>query len=424
LSGAKQSQLVAQFQSDKASIREAWQTRGDLPQLLDRAHHRLEQSGQNWRHLVFRRYRLFGVPLLSFVLGIAGVVAWNRVYDFVQPQGAEQRTSLISTIAQTAGGFILVLGLFFTAKTYLTNREGQITERFTRAIDQLSSKEFSTRLGGIYGLERIAHDSSRDQKQVIEVLTAFVREAAPVSSSRLEAWTEIALGDAEPRYTFLEWKWDGKKIQPDVQAVITVLGRREHGPDRQEPIELDLNKTDLRGASWEGAYLPNAALINCDLEGAWMKFCDLTGAYLSSSNIRNVTFAGACLRESWIQHAVVIGSHFTEVDFEGANVVGTVFAYSMFSEAKMRRVGFHRCNLDYAHFWGTDLTLADFTSATLNGTDFRDAILTHANFRGVNLSNCEGLTQQQINSAQTDQKTIPPAGLTITSPHPSTATQP
>jgi len=44
-------------------------------------------------------------------------------------------------------------------RTLETTREGQITERFTRAIDQLGHAHLDVRLGGIYGLERIARDS-------------------------------------------------------------------------------------------------------------------------------------------------------------------------------------------------------------------------------------------------------------------------
>ena len=41
-------------------------------------------------------------------------------------------------------------------------QEGQITERFTRAVEHLGSDNLEIRLGGIYALERIARDSVRD----------------------------------------------------------------------------------------------------------------------------------------------------------------------------------------------------------------------------------------------------------------------
>src|SRR5215212_7701039 len=56
--------------------------------------------------------------------------------------------------------------------------QGQITERFTRAIDQLGSEKLEIRLGGIYALERIDKETPERAYHgtVMEVLTAYVRE--------------------------------------------------------------------------------------------------------------------------------------------------------------------------------------------------------------------------------------------------------
>lgn len=78
------------------------------------------------------------------------------------------------TLAQIVGGAVLLVGLYFTAQTLRTTQEGQITDRFTKAIDQLGKDNLAVRLGGIYALERIARDSESDHWAVMEVLTAFV----------------------------------------------------------------------------------------------------------------------------------------------------------------------------------------------------------------------------------------------------------
>ena len=54
--------------------------------------------------------------------------------------------------------------------------QGQLTDRYSRAIDQLGSDKVDVRTGGIYALERIATDSARDLPTVMAVLTAFIRE--------------------------------------------------------------------------------------------------------------------------------------------------------------------------------------------------------------------------------------------------------
>ena len=61
---------------------------------------------------------------------------------------------------QVIGGIAILYGLFLNARrtealeeTARSNEQGQITERFTKAIDQLGSNKLEVRLGGIYALE-------------------------------------------------------------------------------------------------------------------------------------------------------------------------------------------------------------------------------------------------------------------------------
>jgi hypothetical protein len=44
------------------------------------------------------------------------------------------------------------------------------------ANDSEGKKQFETRLGGIYALERIAKDSEADHWPIMEILTAYVRK--------------------------------------------------------------------------------------------------------------------------------------------------------------------------------------------------------------------------------------------------------
>ena len=69
-----------------------------------------------------------------------------------------------------------VWALLFTARNFTLSREGQVTDRYTKAIEQLGSDKLDVRIGGIYALERVARDSAKDHPTVMEVLTAFIRE--------------------------------------------------------------------------------------------------------------------------------------------------------------------------------------------------------------------------------------------------------
>ena len=101
------------------------------------------------------------------------------------------------TVVQIITGLLVLVGLYWTSRRVLAAeenarvaQEGQITERFTKAIEQLGHDEIAIRLGGIYALERIAKDSEKDHGSIMEVLTAYVREKAPRQTKTQRTLTE------------------------------------------------------------------------------------------------------------------------------------------------------------------------------------------------------------------------------------------
>jgi hypothetical protein len=142
-------------------------------------------------------------PGIRWLAGIAAVVlglavAWTLfvpLADLLARHDVGSATGpLYETALDNARGRLLTLGagvvaagaLLFTGRSFLLSREGQVTDRYTKAIEQLGSDKLDVRIGGIYALERIARDSRDDHPQVVEVLTAYVREHArwPADSSR------------------------------------------------------------------------------------------------------------------------------------------------------------------------------------------------------------------------------------------------
>jgi hypothetical protein len=122
-----------------------------------------------------------GLRWAIFVLVVVFAFLWFvprlQVENFSQKVPADDRPALVNeyrrTWAQIIGGFGLLLGLYFTwrrieisQQELEATRDQQVTERFTRAIDQLGAtdnegknKKLEIRLGGIFALERIAVDS-------------------------------------------------------------------------------------------------------------------------------------------------------------------------------------------------------------------------------------------------------------------------
>jgi hypothetical protein len=59
-----------------------------------------------------------------------------------------------SALLTALGGVLLLASAFFTWSQIQVAREGQVTDRFTKAVDQLGSKDRHVRLGGIHALAR------------------------------------------------------------------------------------------------------------------------------------------------------------------------------------------------------------------------------------------------------------------------------
>ncbi len=188
--------------------------------------------------------------------------------------------SLRATILQALGGLALLGTLYFSARTLRLNRRGQLTERFSKAIEQLGSDRLAVRLGGIYALEQIAFDSAELHWPIMEVLTAYLREHRPARAAA-EAGADSA----------------GPRLPADHQAIATVIGRRrvEQDPAGQR---LVLSDTDLTGVNWatarlEGAFLNGARLERAYLVGAHLERADLLGAYLEGANLGGAHLEGA-----------------------------------------------------------------------------------------------------------------------------------
>ena len=156
--------------------------------------------------------------------------------------GSAAPRPLLQTARDAARGRLLTLGaglfaagvLLYTARNFGLSREGQVTDRYTKAVEQLGSDKLDVRIGGIYALERIGRDSVRDQATVMEVLAAFVREHA-------QKW---------PRHRVMTARTRERTGRLDVQAALTVIGRRYATRDTRV---IDLAGADLTGARWSRA---------------------------------------------------------------------------------------------------------------------------------------------------------------------------
>ena len=284
----------------------------------------------------------FGLLVAAAVVVVAGVyVVFWPVSDLIARHdvGAitgPHRAAALQVARDAARGRLLTFGaglfalvaLVYTARNFSLSREGQVTDRYTKAIEQLSSYDkLDVRIGGIYALERVARDSPRDHPTVMEVLAAFIRE-----HSR-EQWPPSA--DDEPDADAPE-----RGTRPDVQAAITVIGRRDPRHDRQ-PVNL------------RDAILARADLMGADLKGASLALADLTHALLHRVDLTDADLFGAHLRSAGIADADLAGTVFMSADLTDANLAG----------ANLTRATLRWVDLTGANLTGADLTGADLTGA-------------------------------------------------------------
>jgi hypothetical protein len=256
---------------------------------------------------------------------------------------SERRRDIWRIILQGIGGAAVLAGLWFTSQDLRQTQaqtarqlelveSGQITDRFSRAVDQLGDQDaIDVRIGGIYALERIAKDSpDEDRPTVAEVLSAFVVRATTSDTS--QAASEPPDHDRGATSSPVR--------RPDIRAALTVLARLYQ---REEETGVDLRGADLRRAELARAQFRRAILTGADLRGA-----DVSGAFL----------VGAFLVGADLSGADVSGASLVGVDLSGASLVGADVSRTILQ--------------------GADLSGADLSRANLSGAELDDACASTA----------------------------------------------
>lgn len=325
-----------------------------------------------WLQDLWHDHRLMMLAVAA-VLGLAVSLAliWP-ITDLIAaldvgPIASSKRAAALPAARETVRTQLLTLSagvgaagaLIYTARNFRLSREtfklterGQVTDRYTKAIDQLGSDKLDVRIGGIYALKRIAQDSTEDHRAVMEVLAAFVREQSRRQWPPPERRPDTPPGQVPE-----------KRPRPDVQVAITVIGCRP----RRDPEVIDLSGADLTSADLSGM----------DFIGA-----NLSGANLSGANFNRAKFARADLRRADLSRAKLGGADLTgailmEADLTGAEFLSAEFFGAYLAEADL--AGAYLAEVDFGN--------ADLSHANLIGADLRDAMLvaatlTEAQFAG------------------------------------------
>lgn len=211
-------------------------------------------------------------------------------------------------------------------------REGQVTDRYVSAIHLIASENETEQLGGIYSLERIMHDSTKDHNTVVEVLAGFIRQ------------------HAKPR------KGLTRSSDP-VQAALGALSRR---PKREEPFHIDLRRVTLSECTIENAEFRNINLRGANLTDIAFQECNLSLANLTSTIISQCRFSKC---------------NMTRIELDEAKIQQTSFFSGEAQELSGSNAGFTDCRISH-----TNLKGAYLDASTLHGTIFRRTNLEAVDF--------------------------------------------
>lgn len=311
---------------------------------------------------------LLVIKVILLIIGsiILGLIWWFLPMLAVCQFGSEITLSEMATLenqyrvtlTQAFGGIAILYGVYLswkriniaeddlkaTQKSLEISKQGQITERFTRAIDQLGRKELEIRLGGIYALEKIASESEEYYSPVIEILTAYIRKNSGVNPQIKEKSLicEPASIDFQVNENANREATNARKLPLDIQAILTVIGRRQKYFSNGESNRLNLREVCLIGANFKGFHL----------EGACFRGSDLHGATFTDAHLEGANFAGSNLE--WAK--------FREAHLEDAT----------FTVASLKHAYFRQAHLERSKYFGASLENADFTYANLDGASNLD----------------------------------------------------
>ena len=244
------------------------------------------------------------------------------------------------TMIQFWGGLVVLVGLYsgwrrlvatddanqLQRERLQSDRDGQITERFTKTVEQLAHVQMEVRIGAIYILERLASESPRDSWAIVQILSGYVRGNAAVP----------------------------KPPSPDVQAALTALGRRP----------------------WREA---ESASQRIDFSGAFLARYDLSNAKFRRLMAVNTVFSGCTL----------VGVDFTGAKLTGAKFDFVAAYKGVFDSANAIKSTWDAADLRYVQMIGTNLRSASMKAANFTGANLTAARLDHTDLtdaRGISAS--------------------------------------
>jgi uncharacterized protein YjbI with pentapeptide repeats len=265
--------------------------------------------------------KLFAGLLALLAVGVIAQTFGAVFFNGFPSNGAEDIRNLGLSTAAVIGLPFLVWRSIVAQRQADTAEQGLITDRINKAVEglgavrevkegEVSSTEpnLEVRVGALYSLERLTHDSLRDRTAILNILIAYLANNSP---------QEPSLGKSTD---------DQKEIQSPRTDVRVALNIIEKFPaDTIDLSGVAFHHCDLSGRSFANRTFDCAKFENCNLtrasfENSHFIATTFTGSYLGASNFKNATF-----------FAIVLNAQiFSNADFSGAYFHETLFSKDLF----------------------------------------------------------------------------------------------
>ena len=306
-----------------------------------------------------------------------------------------------ATFAQILGGFLVLLGLFFTVselrnnqRTFELNQRGQESERYGKAIELLSKSDPLNQIGGIMALETIAETHAEDYRlSVMKTFAAYVQvkspwiqltSASPEDSNKRNQSSPTPTPSPSPESSVLKptavaspspdesnernessptkspatptAPMAPEPISTNIQEVLTFIGKWPHTDSKGRTVRLNLSLTNLRSAD-----MTNGHFTEVDFLGIYGASADFTRADLSHANFQRRTFPNGQFQDTYLKCAIFNQARLEQTLFNHANLSG-----ANFYQAKLKNTVFANANVYGAYFQGADLRETDITQEQIN----------------------------------------------------------
>jgi len=286
---------------------------------------------------------------------------------------------LLASVVAAATLFFTLIKVWVNERNTRTVEEGHITDRIAKAVEQIGTEKtvksrnktgevsettepnLEVRIGGLLSLERIARDNLPDHVQVMEILCAYIRQAAKDQIRR----------DPVPEYDgeFYDgkgWKtWARENRRPprdDLRVAFNILERRspkQKQAEQQVHYRLDLKRVNLTCLDLQRIKLGDALLTQASLRGVNLGWAEMQGIRLNSTKMQGAKLTGAKIQGAKLREAELSGAELNEVQMHGADLRG----------AKMDRA----TSLEGASFAGAALSLGRYSYSRFSEEQIKSA---------------------------------------------------